>query len=465
MNGANNQDDLKISDLDFSDLYQNSHTQLSLADLILKNEENKPIIAAHPYGYNSINELSKRFISQEDKDKINQALNKQNQQDGSAELSKNKAKKQLKELSKNAVKEEFDAMFALVEARKRPVLYIRWIPKSDEIFMATRDNHKGHFVCLYFFHNHNSEKSILIANPNGKAISDECEAEVINSYLEKNGKITIYQSRDYFQFGNTDCGPVALIFLRMLYNMSEKDLFDVLRKSQEKKKEEGNPFDYSSIEFNSFLKEEIERRVGETIEGKTEDYIGQKLRHADYATAKVCKEHNDAIKNGDCTAIALAGILFNQELVKDLPKDQVTLLSKFLLNGKQLLTPNQIQQVEQERKEMLGTKKRKTVSFQTSDEHKSKPHNSTQAYKETEKSEFSKILATTAAFIGAVLLGIAILADIKKEFKIGGIVISSIMLISAVTCFCSERKPKFMIINNGVTPETIPIFQQPTSQK
>lgn len=346
MNG--NQADLKISNVDFNDLYQNAHIQLALADLISENQEDKPIIAAHPYGCNNISALPKALLSEGDRKKLNEGL-KKNGEEISLEV-----REKCAELSKTAIKKEFNAIFALVEAQKRPVSYIRWMPKSDELLMASRNNHKGHFVCLHFFLNSNSDRSILIANPNGKAISDEHEAAAINSYLEKN-PVKIYQSRDYFQFRDTDCGPGTAAFVRMIHGMSQGDFNSVIQKGQQEKQGEESPFDYVSIEFGN---DALQREIGVIPQKNTEEEkkIGQKLRHADYVTAKACKEHNTIISNNSCAALALKGIPFNEKLTEGLSNDQVQLLNNTLLSGKKLLEPEQIQQVKQSREKLLKGK-------------------------------------------------------------------------------------------------------------
>ncbi|WP_168464136.1 hypothetical protein [Wolbachia endosymbiont of Ctenocephalides felis wCfeT] len=241
--------------------------------------------------------------------------------------------------------------------KKCPVFYIRWIPKDDELFTSHRPGRKGHFICISFFYDHTGKKSILIANPNAHDIEDGHEVAAISSYVEEND-VNVYHTRDYLQFDDTFCCPSSLLVLRALYNIDQDTFESILQEGQQKNV--GN-LKYISVQLGyDVMHKEVGKISAELVQakGKGEEeqdkqkQIAELHRQINYETALVCAKNHGT---DDMLPFVLNDLHFNQRLIEgNFSKDQKEYLSKVLLSGKKLLTPEQIQQVTQNRQVKLA---------------------------------------------------------------------------------------------------------------
>ncbi|GHM58262.1 MAG: hypothetical protein sL5_04210 [Candidatus Mesenet longicola] len=372
-------------------------------------------------------------------------------------------KKQDQEAIRNAVSKEFEQALQLLDKTKLPVCFIRGIPHYDEGYQAQI---AGHYVFLYFFHDNEGKKSVLVVDPQGSKfgdrLTDQKEKAIDEEFVDiirhaaKENEAQIYVSQDVIQQDGRSCGPVSVELARAFYEASSNEnkkekLFEILKDSQLKstKLNDNSTLEYqlcklgNSIisqkiidDFNNKVKHEFTDNGKKSIE----EVGGQKIREAHYHASTLINEKGiESIKSGEENYDKnIKPFLKELGASDDLLSNICSSFKSGIITGTPFLNQEQIQQAQQKRGEILGTKKQKRVSINPSNKHKSsksESHNNAQDHKPAEKSEFSKIIATTAAFIGVALLCSAILIDIKKEFKIGGIVLSSVMLISAVTCF------------------------------
>ncbi len=450
---SNSEDGCVNTKLSFDEWYDGyEHVKFALADVILENNDQKPIV------FVKSSQWGIELFQEENIENIQGALIK-----------------------------EFNQLFDLRSKTDRDICYVRHIPKIEEGTLSKngRTINPGHWCVLYFFKDHNKKNSLLFINPGSKkaTIVGDVLGAIQPFFQKDDANLYIYGSDVQDDMGS--CGPISAEFARALCSMSDeqkkyfmlslkkanscnekinvtvkthkelqesadntikyKDKYYITEFAQDQKYE----IKYQTVNLDFLLSKAVieDFKNNKTTEGK---YKGKKCRDAhSFAANLILKE--SPIKLFTVDEVNEESKKFILNLVNKNPENKIAkiedilcpVLSSSIMTGIPFLNQEQIQQVNHKREEIFGAKDKKTVQFQLDDERKKDPNTTLSSdTQHTEKSEPVKISLTAIAFVAAVIFFISILADVKKEFKIAGIVISSIMLISAVTCFFFPGKTK-----------------------